>query len=180
MHSLTLLLFSWILIFSDQLDFSHLEKGQTAKNFELKTVNGENIRLSELEAPVVLIVLRGFPGYQCPICSRQVGSFISVAEKLAELNASVLFVYPGPSKLLQEKAKEFSEDFQLPGNFYFALDPDYTMINMYGLRWDKTRETAYPSTFVRDSKRRILFSRISQSHGGRTNPEEIIEVLKGI
>lgn len=180
MHSLTLLLFTWILIFSDQPDFSHLEKGHTAKNFELETVHGENISLYDLQAPVVLIVLRGFPGYQCPICTRQVGSLISEAEKLAELNASVLFVYPGPSRLLKEKAEEFNEDFQLPRNFYFVLDPDYTMINMYGLRWDKTRETAYPSTFVLDSKRRILFSRISQSHGGRTNPEEIIEVLKGL
>ena len=46
-------------------------------------------------------------------------------------------------------------------------DPDYTMVNAYGLRWDAARETAFPSTFILDNKGTVKFSKIShsQNHG---------------
>jgi len=43
-------------------------------DFKLSTPEGKTVQLSEVEAkgPVVLVVLRGYPGYQCPYCNRQV------------------------------------------------------------------------------------------------------------
>ena len=76
-------------------------------------------------------------------------------------------VYPGPSEQMQEHAKEFSDDFNFPKNFYFTLDPEYSMINKYGLRWDAPKETAYPSTFVIGKNGEIVYSKISTTHGGR-------------
>ena len=153
--------------------------GSKAQNFTLKTLNGDNIQLSELykKQPVVLVVLRGWPGYQCPICTRQVGSLVADEGKFKDTGAAVLMVYPGPAEDLLAHAKEFSEDFKFPQNFYFTLDPDYSMINAYGLRWDAPRETAYPSTFVINKKGEIIFSKISNSHGGRATNEEIIDAL---
>ncbi len=150
--------------------------GSKAQNFTLKTVNGDNIQLSELykKQPVVLVVLRGWPGYQCPICTRQVGSLVGDEDKFKNSNAIVLMVYPGPAEDLLAHAKEFSEDFKFPQNFYFTLDPDYSMINEYGLRWDAPRETAYPSTFVINKKGTIIFSKISTSHGDRASNDEIL------
>src|SRR5690348_11227839 len=48
--------------------------GEKAPDFSLKTLDDKTVRLSDLTAngKVVLIVLRGWPGYQCPICERQV------------------------------------------------------------------------------------------------------------
>lgn len=157
-----------------------MEKGDAAINFKLKLIDGKKVELDKLNARsnVVLIVLRGFPEYQCPVCSRQVGAFIAEAQKFQDLGAKVLFIYPGPSNILQEKAKEFVEDFTFPNNFYFALDPDYSMINKYGLRWDAPKETAYPATFVIDKKGKIVFSKVSSTHRGRTTVEEILEALK--
>jgi peroxiredoxin len=106
-----------------------------------------------------------------------VGQFITEAEKFQKLDTKVLLVYPGPSKVLQDKAREFSENFTFPDHFYFMLDPDYSMINKYGLRWDAPRETAYPSTFVINKTGEIVYSKISSTHGGRTSAEEILEVL---
>jgi len=51
------------------------------------------------------------------------------------------------------------------------------MINKYGLRWEAPNETAYPSTFIINKKGEIVFSKISTTHGGRSNDEEIIEAL---
>lgn len=160
-------------------DFENLNVGKTAIDFNLKTIQGDKIIFSEINSnsPVVLIVLRGWVGYQCPVCSRQVGQFIAEAEKLKELGAAVLLVYPGPSAELQTKANEFTEDFSLPDNFYFTLDSDYSMINKYGLRWDAPKETAYPSTFVVDKTGKIVYSKISKTHGGRAKADEVLEVL---
>lgn len=47
------------------------------------------------KGPVVLVVLRGFPGYQCSFCNCQVEEFTSHASEFA--GASVLMVYPGPA-----------------------------------------------------------------------------------
>lgn len=153
--------------------------GSKSSDFELKTVNGDKVRLSDLykKQPVILVVLRGWPGYQCPICTRQVGSLIADEEKFNNSGAAVLMVYPGPAEDLLEHAKEFSEDFNFPNNFYFTLDPDYSMINEYGLRWDAPRETAYPSTFVINKEGTVVYSKISRSHGDRADNSNIIERL---
>ncbi len=160
-------------------EFEKLAVGENGIDFKLTTIQGDEVHFSEINRnhPVVLVVLRGWVGYQCPVCTRQVGQFISGAEKIEELGAVVLMVYPGPSDVLQAKANEFTEDFNFPDNFYFTLDPDYSMINKYGLRWDVPKETAYPSTFVIDKSGKIVFSKISESHGGRAKVGEVLKVL---
>ncbi len=49
--------------------------GDKAGDFMLTTLDRKPVQLSKQLAhgPVVLVVLRGWPGYQCPICTRQVG-----------------------------------------------------------------------------------------------------------
>jgi peroxiredoxin len=178
-------LFALILLGASLLkadDNGRPELNSAAKDFTLKTLQGKEITLSDLwkEHKVVLIVLRGWPGYQCPICTRQVGEFISYSEEFEKEDAVVLMVYPGPSQFLDDHAEEFVEDTTFPDNFIFTLDPDYTFTNLYGLRWDKEKETAYPSTFILDKKGIVRYLKISDSHGGRSNPEEVLEALKTI
>jgi peroxiredoxin len=160
-------------------DFEQVKINKPALDFSLKTIQGDEVKLSEIynARPVVLVVLRGWPGYQCPVCTRQVGQLVGDKEKFSEQKAAVLMVYPGPSDELQAHAKEFSEDIKFPENFYFLLDPDYSMINKYGLRWDAPKETAYPSTFIISKEGKIVFSKVSTTHGGRASNEEIFDAL---
>ena len=153
--------------------------GQTAPDFELKDLKDENIKLSLLsqKGPVILVVLRGFPGYQCPICTVQVGQLIGKAEPLAKANARVLLVYPGPSDGLKARADEFVRGKDIPANFYLVLDPDFKFINQYGLRWNAAGETSYPSTFVLDSERKVLFAKVSRSHGDRAKVDDVLAAL---
>jgi peroxiredoxin len=48
--------------------------GERPPDFKLSTPEGKVVQLSEVMAkgPVVLVVLRGYHGYQCPYCNRQV------------------------------------------------------------------------------------------------------------
>ncbi len=156
------------------------EVGHTAPDFTLKTVDGQAKTLSRLtkDGPVVLLVLRGYPGYQCPLCTRQVGDFISNAGEFAKRGATVVMIYPGPSEELTQRADEFLAGKGLPNNFVFLTDPDYAMTNLYGLRWDAPKETAYPSTFVINKGDRVISHlHISKTHGDRTKASDILSAL---
>jgi peroxiredoxin len=151
--------------------------GDKASDFTLKTLDDQTVRLSELTASsnVVLVVLRGWPGYQCPLCNSQVHDFIGSAPAFAKANARVVFVYPGPADDLKAHAKEFLENKQWPKGFDFVTDPAFAMVNAYGLRWDAPHETAYPSTLILDRKGVVQFVQISHSHGDRTKASAILE-----
>lgn len=153
--------------------------GDAAPDFALADLAGMQKKLSGFtgKGPVVLVVLRGFPGYQCPLCNRQVGELVKNAEGFAKAGARVVMVYPGPRDIAQSKANEFVSDKQLPQHFTLLVDPDYRMVKQYGLRWDAPKETAYPSTFVLDRRGRITFAKVSDSHGGRATAAEILAAL---
>ena len=155
--------------------------GDIASDFSLEAVDGEKTRLLPLlkKGPVVLIVLRGFPGYQCPVCNVQVGQFLASAKKLQAQNANVVLVYPGPASGLKQHAQEFVRGKTLPENFYLLLDPDFEFTNAYHLRWDAKNETAYPSTFVITADGKIQFAKVSMTHGNRASVDEVLKVIQG-
>ena len=156
--------------------------GEKAPDFALKTLDERTARLSEVLStnPVVLVVLRGWPGYQCPLCTAQVQDYISSASAFTKSKVRVLMVYPGPAPDLKAHSEEFLKDKHWPRDFIYLLDPDFTMVNAYGLRWNAPGETSYPSTFVIDRKGVVRFAKISQSHGNRTKARDILEELKRI
>jgi len=154
--------------------------GQKAPDFSLSTPSGAAVKLSDQvsKSTVVLIVLRGFPGYQCPYCQKQVHDFIEHAPEFSVKKAKVLFVYPGPPADLDQHAKEFlAKQANLPPNVILVTDPDYAMTNLYDLRWDAPAETAYPTTFIIDRKGTITFEKISHSHDDRAVASDILAKL---
>jgi peroxiredoxin len=161
-------------------EIKSLKLGDTAKDFEFHPLEGKKkVKLSALakDGPVVLVVLRGFPGYQCPLCSRQVNDFREHAEEFADLQTKVVLVYPGPAAELKQRAHEFLKNDVLPKPLMLVVDPAYKFTNFYGLRWDAANETAYPSVFVLDSERVVKYRKVSKSHGDRAKAEEVLEVL---
>lgn len=143
--------------------------GEKARDFTLQGLDGATVRLGEQIArgPVVLVVLRGYPGYQCPFCTRQFGDYLANAPKFEAANARVLFVYPGPADGLREHAAAFTAGAPLPHAFRILPDPDYRFTLAYGLRWEAPQETAYPSTFVVNRNGVVTFAHTSRSHGDR-------------
>jgi peroxiredoxin len=154
--------------------------GAEAPDFTLSTPSGKAVRMAGIHQghDLVLVLLRGFPGYQCPYCTRQVHEFVEHASAFAAKNTTVLLVYPGPPADLNDHANEFlAKQPELPSNVVLVTDPDYEVTNLYGLRWDAPNETAYPSTFILDKKGTILFEKISHTHGDRMSAQDALDHL---
>ncbi len=153
--------------------------GDTAKDFVLQTLDGKPVKLSAETAkgPVVLLVLRGYPGYQCPLCTRQVGEFVGQAKEFEAKGARLVMIYPGAAPELGKHAKEFFGDKPMPANVVLLTDPDYTFTNAYNLRWNAPAETAYPSTFVVGTDGTIKFAAVSKTHGGRTKAADVLKAV---
>src|SRR3954468_3847029 len=80
--------------------------GEKAPDFSLSTPEGKTVRLAEAVAkgPVALVVLRGYPGYQCPYCNRQVQDLVQSSDAFQKAGVHVLMVYPGPPQELGTRA----------------------------------------------------------------------------
>ena len=154
--------------------------GAKAPDFTLLTPTGRSVTLSAEQSGhgLVLVILRGFPGYQCPYCVKQVHDFAEHASDFKAKNTRVLLVYPGPPADLDQHAKEFLEkQAELPSNVVLVTDPDYKVTNLYGLRWDAPHETAYPSTFILDGSGKVVFEKVTHGHGDRLSAQDALDHL---
>lgn len=162
--------------------YKQLAEGEPAKDFRLTAVAGElsgDVELSKVNAdgPVVIVVLRGYPGSHCPACTAQVADLVKHADQFAAKGVRVLLVYPGAQSQLGNHSDEFLQGTKLPSPLTFLLDPGYEFTNAYGLRWDAPNETAYPATIVVDKAGKISFVNISDSHRGRVKAEDVLAAL---
>jgi peroxiredoxin len=152
--------------------------GDKAPGFTLTAADGTTVSLAEelKRGPVVLVLLRGWPGYQCPFCVLQYGDFITHREQFATAGARVIWVYPGLSSVKQH-ADAFAAAADAPPNFRLALDPLLDFTRAYHLRWEGEGETSYPSTFVIDKAGVIRWVQISRTHGGRARAADVLSAL---
>lgn len=164
-----------------------MKVGDRVPDFELPVQGQDNyLKLSKLidDGPVVVVVLRGFPGYECAMCSRQVSSFRNrvraLASALGDKPNRVVLVYPGDDKRLDQRADRFLGGRKLPDPLVMVRDPGMEMVTEWGLRWNARRETAYPATFVVGPGNRIKWAKISRSHSGRATVEEILRAIKDL
>ena len=155
-----------------------IKQGDTASDFTLKTLSGEKVQLSKLNKnkKVVVVFIRGWVGYQCGLCTRQVNDFVSKKKQFKD--QEVVFIYPGPAKALKKHAKEFSGQNLWPKNFHFVLDPKSKVVDAYDLRWKMPNETAYPTTLILGKKRKVIFAKVSKTHGGRAKATTVLKALK--
>jgi thioredoxin-dependent peroxiredoxin len=100
--------------------------GQKAPDFALTSLEGTRVQLSQelARGPIVLVVLRGFPTYQCPFCTRQFADYLAHGADLQAAHARVLFVYPGDPEGLNDHAKALVAGRPLPANYQILMDPD--------------------------------------------------------
>ena len=101
-------------------------KGETAPDFTLSTISGTPGQLSAeaRQGITVLVILGGYPGFQCQFCQEQAHDFIFHAAEFAKRKTTVGLVYAGPPAPLDQHAREFlSKQVALPPNITLVTDP---------------------------------------------------------
>jgi peroxiredoxin len=155
--------------------------GDRVIDFELPVVGSDAYLVLSDEydqGAVVVVVLRGYPGYQCPVCRRQVGSLANRAKGLTGQAHRVILVYPGEGTELKRHSQQFMGSRSLPQPLVMVRDDEMKMVDSWGLRWNALKETAYPATYVIDRNGRIRWKKVSDSHAGRSTVEEILKELR--
>jgi len=167
---------------SEQTSAAVPKVGDKAADHTLDDVDGKPVRFSEQlkNGPLVVVVLRGWPGYQCPFCTKQVADLLAHAKGFESAKASVMLVYPGPAEGLRAHAGDFRKGRDFPSPFRLLVDPDYHFAASHGLRWDAPGETVYPATFVIDRQGVVRFAQVSHEHGGRVAAQEILDALSSL
>jgi len=156
--------------------------GEKAPALVLNTIDGKKVDLAEAvkKGPVVVIELRGWVGYQCPICTAQVNELVGNSKEILGKAAQVIFVYPGPAEGLKAHAEEFVSGKGVPAGYTFVMDPDMAFVSAWGLRWSLAGETAYPSTFVVDKAGVVRFAKVSGNHGDRASVADVVKALDAV
>lgn len=155
--------------------------GKAVPDFEGITLDDKPFKLSEAteRGPVALIVMRGFPGYDCPACSAQLADWVQSIERFKAAGVSLVIVYPGEAENLKAKAKVFLEGQSFPAEaLTLVVDDGMKVVEKLGLRWKGENETAYPSTVVIDGKGIARWVEISREHGGRATARDALKAIE--
>ncbi|MBP1949626.1 peroxiredoxin family protein [Virgibacillus litoralis] len=134
-----------------------LEEGQIAPDFELKTLEGETVKLSDFRGERVLV---NFWATWCPPCREEMPDMQKFYENK---DLEILAVNLTETENSKEDVTEFVEDFEL--TFPILMDENSDVANAYKVR-------AYPTSYMIDSNGRIQFIAM-----GAMNYEMMVEEL---
>jgi peroxiredoxin len=126
---------------------------------------------------VVLVVMRGFPGYVCPNCSAQTSRLINNYREFSKRDAEVLVVFPGPTDHLKDfvdKSQEEAGKKTTP--FPIVLDKDFQAVDRLGIRGD----LAKPATYIIDKQGNVRFAYVGANTADRPSLKAMLDQLDAI
>ena len=170
--------------------------GSRAPEFNLPNATGENISLSGLlsQGPVVLTFYRGS---WCPYCNLQLRALQENLSEIKSLGASLIAITP------EVPDDSLSLDDIRKMDFSVLSDQDAKTAQEYGVAWkvpDMLLEhmrvdrelnltkinngnadvLPIPATFILDRSGKVVWSFVDVDYRKRSEPSDIIEVLKNL
>ncbi len=133
--------------------------------------------------PVVLVFMRGFPGFICPYCTTYTAQIATRYDEIKAAGAEVLVVYPTEEKdtdKVAEFVKACNEILTEEGEeglaFPVLLDPGLKVVQQYNIQGDLSR----PSTFVLDAEGVIRYVYVGKDSADRPSVERILEEVRAL
>jgi peroxiredoxin len=154
------------------------------KSLGLVTQAGEPQILGEV-APgkhLVVVMTRGFNGAICPYCSTQTARLITNYQKIRDLNAEVVLIYPleadKSATLLQDYLSRVNAINQQPREelppFPVLLDVGLKVVDMLGIRKDLSK----PATYILDPAGSVRFAYVGNALNDRPSVKAILQQLE--
>ena len=171
-----------------------LKVGNAAPDFILPDAHGEPVRLRALldKGPVVLVFYRG--GW-CPYCNLHLRGFQRRLHEFRELGTTVVAISPQlPDNSLSTKEKD---ELTFPvlsdvgnkvarrfGIVFELSDKLLELYRQFGHALEDfngaagSKELPVPATFLLDGEGTILLAQVDVDYTRRSDPDEVIEMLK--
>jgi len=146
--------------------------GKTLPQTRFLGPSGDVLDINELRdgRGMVLLIMRGFPGYVCPFCTAQTAAVLNRAEEFEKSGVRVALVFPGPADtvpIFLDAVREYRRSSELPVPILF--DPELSATNSLGA----TGKLAKPTTVVLDRNGIIRYLYVGESFDDRP-PVELI------
>jgi peroxiredoxin len=169
--------------------------GKEVPGVSFKNLKGKRVRLSSFyeSGPLVLTFYRG--GW-CPYCMLELDAYQKMLGQFKKAGATILAVSPDNLKEASKTVKKRNLDFEV------ATDPENRAAKMFGIAFQVDSDTLkiykkfgidleasqgnpknelpMPGTYVIDKTGKIRYSYIDPDYTKRADPEEVLEVLKGL
>ena len=152
------------------------------RDVQLIGASGETVSLSDYRGkPLVLIFMRGFPGFICPYCTTQTAQLAARYGELTAAGAEVAIVYPTKEDD-REKVREFvaacneilEEEGEAGLPFPVLLDPGTKVVRRYNIEGDLSK----PSTYVLDAQGVVHYAYVGRTSDDRPSVDRILKEVQ--
>lgn len=141
--------------------------------------NGEVIDLRQHVAnkKLVVVVLRGFAGSVCLVCSSQTLALSKQIKKFHDRNTEVILVYPGEIETIPQFISSVHDiESTLPLPFPIVLDADLSLVNEFKINGS----LAKPSTMIIDENGIVRYAYVGKHPGDRPTIPNLLKVIDDI
>ena len=140
-----------------------LKPGSPAPNFTLKSLDGENVSLSQFKGKVVLL---NFWATWCSPCKEEIPELNRLYEKMKDRNFVILAV--SEDNKPPEKIKDFTREYNM--KFTVLYDGSRTAAGLYRL-------SGVPETFLIDKNGKLIYKFIGPKNWTGKEMMDIFEKL---
>lgn len=138
--------------------------------------NGEIVDLSEFKGKkkLVLVILRGFAGSVCLVCSSQTIALSKNIEQFHDKDTEVVLVYPGPIETVPNfinSVRNLEENVTLP--FPVVLDVDLNLVNTFKINGS----LAKPSTLILDKDGIVRYAYVGKNPSDRPTIPDLLNAI---
>jgi len=182
-YAAAFLLFAALGAFAQTARTEAITVGDTAPDFTLSDNFGKSVTLSEAvkNTSVVLVFYRGS---WCPFCARQLADLRGLLKDGEKTRIYAVSIDAADKS--NELIKKIEKDGKGKINYSFLSDTGAKTIDRYGLRDprykdEKVNGIPYPTVYVVNSERRIVWAKLEKDYKNRPTNAEIraeIEKLK--
>ena len=144
-----------------------LEAGKAAPNFNLQSLNGDWVKLSELRGTKVLMIF--YRGHWCPFCVGHLQDIQTMLPELEKRGYQVLAISPDDATDMQKMADRMDRPY------LFLSDAGLKVTDLYGIRRDE--ELPHPAMILLDDQGLVKWFYIGEDYKTRPSATQLQQVL---